>query len=227
VDKVVDYFKNSRSGWIFTQGFTESQSSNTVDGKSISLIGKKSGPSGVTVGISSTGNGADTLILEIYGGSATNQPATPIDAGMQIYNTSPNFSVQIPIDWKTSESSGKALLISPPEKNFSANILIAQSKVSYSLSPADVAKSAKENEQKDYPQYKIISEGNIVVDGLSAAYQQIYSWHDSSHNLDITQMQVFINNQGNLFTISATSLTSLYSKYGPIFQSAINSFKMP
>lgn len=69
VDQIANFFINSNSGWKFTKELTQSKSNIQTSGQSIIVVGKKSGPDGVIIGISTTGNGADTLIYEQFGGS--------------------------------------------------------------------------------------------------------------------------------------------------------------
>lgn len=62
VEQIAAYYIDNRSGWVFTKNISQTQSNTQINSSNQFLVGEKSGPSGVWVDISKTGNEADTLI---------------------------------------------------------------------------------------------------------------------------------------------------------------------
>jgi len=136
------------------------------------------------------------------------------------------FSIKYQSNWKQSSTPNFNVVFLAPEKNdFSANFGVSLERVSEPFTIEEIAESAKQSQMMSYPQYKILSENTITINGKSA-FKRIYTWSDDEYNLDITQIQVLLKDGSDLYSFTATSLTSNFQTYEPAFTEMINSFQL-
>ncbi len=234
--QVVDFYlgEGSRQGWTFKTGgapglgFDDPNASGGgILPKGALLFGEPDSRNGSYVMLNIFRDYDHTVIrIHYYNNPASKGSAMSNSPG--VYNGT-TFSMPIPNGWKVASPKLEGFdfaMSAPKEQGFSANITVAKSQVADTVTPESVAKSTKAMEEKEYPDYKIIVDTPITIDYRSA-YQITFSWHDPRYDLDITSAQIFVKDKNTMYTITATSLASLYANYKPTFQSSVNGFYFP
>lgn len=138
----------------------------------------------------------------------------------------PTFTLQVPTQWKqTSNPQFQALFLAPEERGFSANLGVTVDLTAEEATVEMIAEAARKYQYQDYPQYFIISEQSLTVDG-KPAFKRVYTWHSAEHDLDITQVQLFVKDGVTLYILTATSLKKDYDRYKNIFREMMDSFQL-
>ena len=145
-------------------------------------------------------------------------------SGYNIYDGG-DFSIQYPSDWKQGSSQVfQAVFWAPTKNGFTANLGITKTNAGGS-SIDDIGAAAKNIQNRDYPQFKVLDEKSITIDGRPA-FRRTYSWHNDQYNFDVVQNQVWVKDGETLYTITSTSLSAYDSDYEPAFSTMIGSFKI-
>jgi hypothetical protein len=136
------------------------------------------------------------------------------------------FILQVPTCWKqTSNPDFEALFLAPREEDFNANLGVASQLVAEETTAQIVAAKAREFQTVDYPQYRVSTEQDLIVDDRPA-FKRTYTWHSEEYGIHITQTQLFIKDGTTLYTLTSTTLSSNHDKYAPTFSTLFDSFEI-
>lgn len=138
-----------------------------------------------------------------------------VQSGFSTY--SGQFSMQYPSDWNQTSINFAVFFSGPGELPPSMSVSSVNETIEAATEHARQLQSKLLN-------YRVISEDNISINEKNA-FRHVYSWTDAAHNIDFTQIQVWLKDK-ELYTITATSLSSSFEKYKPTFDTMINSFKI-
>jgi hypothetical protein len=116
----------------------------------------------------------------------------------------PGFHMQVPTDWFiTSSPQVQVMFIAPPsQEKVRPNLMITLRPVEPDVDVQEVARLAKETQEKEYPQYKVLEEGMREKEPIG--YSRTYRWHRVDHQVDLVQRQVMFVQEQVLFTLTAT-----------------------
>lgn len=116
----------------------------------------------------------------------------------------PGFHMQVPTDWFiTSSPQVQVMFLAPPsQEKVRPNLMITLRPLEPDVDLQAVARLAKETQEKEYPQYKVIEEGMLEKEPIGFA--RAYSWHQADRQVDVVQRQVMFIQGQVLFTLTAT-----------------------
>ena len=140
----------------------------------------------------------------------------------------PTFTMQVPSNWfVTSSPKFQAMFVAPPGENgVRANLAVSLTPVKENVTLEEIVKAARVTQQKEYPEYQIISEGAVSINSLEG-FERIYRWHNQSRGLHVIQRQFFCLVSQVLYTITATRENNEKSEMlDPIFKKMIESFRI-
>ncbi len=138
------------------------------------------------------------------------------------------FTLRVPTRWEQASTHDfQAIFGAPKEQGFKANVGVSINKMLPTVTVEQVAEAAKKSQEKSYANYTVISEQYLEVHG-NPAFKRVYSWHETSFKLDATQIQLFImhSQTSTLYTLTASSLSSLYAKYQDELSEIMDSFQV-
>ncbi len=138
------------------------------------------------------------------------------------------FDITYPVEWRQYVDPGEEaplLLQGPLDKDYRASLLLTIFDLDYTFTPRQLAKAYGPG-ARDLPNYELVSEKNIRVDGYGAA-RRIFTWtavDERLRDVPVTVIQVYtiINKQALIFT--ATTCTEGAEKHESIFDDIIASF---
>ncbi|MCP4541847.1 MAG: tetratricopeptide repeat protein [Chloroflexi bacterium] len=138
------------------------------------------------------------------------------------------FDITYPADWRQYVDPGEVaplLLMGPLDKDYRASLVLTIFEIDYYLAPSKLAKLYGPG-ANDLPDYELLSERTIRVDGNAAA-RRTFTWTAVDERLrdvpvTVTQVYAYVDEQVLIFT--ATTRTEGADKHESIFDAIINSF---
>ncbi len=116
----------------------------------------------------------------------------------------PGFHLNVPTNWVVfSNPQFQAMFVAPPSPAGRANFGIALRPVSEGTELSQISTTARKMQEKDYPQFHVIHEGDYSTAGATG-FERIYTWHNDQQDVDLHQRQVMFLTNGVLTTITAT-----------------------
>jgi len=139
----------------------------------------------------------------------------------------PGFQMDVPTDWViTSSPQFQAMFIAPSETDgLRANLMITMRPVKPEVTLEEVARLAKETQQKEYTEFEVVEEGELTVSG-SKGYQRLYRWFNQEAGTQVLQRQVML--MGGRVLVTLTSTRPVNEQAAPFdkqFASMIDSFR--
>lgn len=132
------------------------------------------------------------------------------------------FSISYPSNWTVNASQYVDVFFTgPTEEDFLSDSLSIASQNS-TIQAALLDAKKKQPLLRDY---KTLEEKNISINGKQAL-RYAYSWTDATYNLSITQVHVFVNAPGKIYSITATTPSIRYAEYEGMFNQSISSFRI-
>jgi hypothetical protein len=150
---------------------------------------------------------------------------------MQFMNfQGPNFTLEVPTNWVISSSVNfQAIFLGPGDQPVRPNLVLAIRALETGVTYTDVAASARETQEKEYPEYRVLEEKDYGESGGSVLIRR-YEWLNPANNVRVVQVQAFIVVGQLLFTMTATRAAELepaqQQENDKIFDHIIQSFRL-
>ncbi len=138
------------------------------------------------------------------------------------------FSIAYPAEWRQYVDPGEEvplLLVGPLDKDYRANVVLSIFEVDFTLPPSKLARLYGPTVD-DLPDYELVSERTITVDGR-AAMRRVFTWTavDSRlRDVPVTVVRVYALIDGHVVIFTATTRTEGVEKNERIFDDVIASF---
>lgn len=136
--------------------------------------------------------------------------------------------MEVPTDWfVTATPQFQALFLAPPTPDaIRANLAVSMRPVKDDVTVASVAEAARANQEREYPQYEILTEVDFTDRG-GVGFQRCYRWFNQSQNAEVLQVQTFFVVKQILYTLTATrSKSSVSPELDDLFDYMVTSFRI-
>lgn len=141
-----------------------------------------------------------------------------------VYFQGPNFHMQVPSDWFILATPAiQAMFLGPTHENLRANLAISIRQVEPNVAVEQVALAAKTTQQKEYPNYQVVSEGTLTISN-QPAYERYYHWVND--NVPISQLQRMVISDQLLFTLTATHHRTHPTEVVDTLEQMVNAFEL-
>lgn len=140
----------------------------------------------------------------------------------------PNFTLQVPTDWFiTSNTDFQAIFIAPPvERGPGSNFAIGVRNILEPTTVEVVSRVAREIQEANYPEYSLLDEQEIIVNGVQGFYRR-YTWRNPAGMLILQQQVFFVFDDNTIYTLTATrpdnpdgqDAAQLDAAFGAMFES--------
>lgn len=150
---------------------------------------------------------------------------------MQFMNfEGPNFTLEVPTNWVISSSANfQAIFLGPGDQPIRPNLVLAIRALEEGVTYQDVAASARETQEREYPEFNLLEEKDYGESGGSVLTRR-YEWLNPANNVRVVQTQAFITAGQLLFTMTATRAAELkpaqQREVDTIFDHIIQSFRL-
>jgi hypothetical protein len=151
--------------------------------------------------------------------------------GFQGFNLEPfteptiRTSLLVPQNWQLGRTEEFQLVcVGVEEQGFRANFAIAIDIVGEVDPPTleEIGAVTLETIRNNYKDFGLHEEGEIQVDGRKAI-TRVFSWFEPAYNFKVMQRQTVIERGRNIYTVSATTLENLGTKYMPLMDKMLDS----
>lgn len=139
----------------------------------------------------------------------------------------PGFKLQFPTTWRVlATPQFQAMFVAPANEysDLRANFAIAMRGVTEDITAVSVAEEALNNQQEQYPEYKVLAE-NDYGEESGNTFRRDYTWLNKQQNTVVKQSQIFLVYRQVLFTITATRPLK-DTNTEPIFENMLSSFEL-
>lgn len=139
----------------------------------------------------------------------------------------PGFCLEIPTDWFiTSSMQFQAMFIAPPgDQGERANLAVSMTPVQSDANLRSVIESARETQEKEYPQYQVLEEQDSI--DPEGTFRRRYQWYNPKNGVRVIQLQIFWITGQILFTITTTRTNVQGAEeFENIFDKIIDSFRL-
>jgi len=142
----------------------------------------------------------------------------------------PNFTMEVPTNWiVTSSPQFQAIFLGPNDPLVRSNLVISLRPVEANVTYQAVGASAREAQEREYPQYQILQEIDFGAQGGTGMLRH-YRWVNAENNATIIQVQAFFVVGQILFTLTGTRGAHLGVEAGQevdeIFNHMIQTFRI-
>ncbi len=140
----------------------------------------------------------------------------------------PSFTMQVPTNWfVTSSIKFQAMFVAPPApQGQRANLAISITPLEKDAAIATVVDAALKTQQKEYPEYQVLQEGEIKEASGEVGFRRVYTWYNRERETRIRQHQVFFVTAQMLYTLTATRQDDDASQFfDEIFGHMVETFK--
>lgn len=118
----------------------------------------------------------------------------------------PTFTMQVPTDWFITSSPQFQAVFTPPkdgDTGVKANLIVSIRPVKKGVTAVAIAQAAKETQQKEYPEYEVVTE-TAVTDAPVSYFRRLYRWYNTERKVAIVQSQAYYVHENRLYTLTAT-----------------------
>lgn len=136
-------------------------------------------------------------------------------------NSEKGFSFTPPPGWTQTTQPGVIIAFSNPKSPQTSVNVVSESAPGFSL--AEYVEAAKEQLVKAIPGYKVSSEKNVTVDGLTA-YQMDGAFTQSG--VSLVNRQLIVVNDGKVYVLTATSTPDAWASNQAVIDTSLKSLKL-
>ncbi len=139
----------------------------------------------------------------------------------------PFFTLQVPSNWFVNSTPDiQAMFVEPSrgQNKLRANLIITIQPVEANVTVDAVIASARQTQQREYPQFELRDEGAVEGRGVEGRYQ-FYTWYNQEAGVQVLQSQTFYIVQELLVTLTTTCEAAEEENIAPVLNALLTSFK--